>query len=220
MSVVRILQQFPVEGVEGCRGLRAGACIVLSVNTQHIRRLIPEHVREQFLFLPPCRRDGHLARLAFTVAQVADRSQAAVFSDDQGKGDLRAARCRACVHSRFFVEEAVFAFKLEDQAATQQGLTFGQAVEHLRPPVIQKGQQRLGVSVRAGIETLMMQRQKGLSFFFKSVQSSGLSAFVRVVPFFSLFQKAFERRSGICLAVEKINFFVKGKFSVCRKLCS
>ena len=165
VSVVRILQQFPVEGVEGCRGLRAGACIVLSVNAQHIRRLIPEHVREQFLFPPPCRRDGHLARLAFTVAQVADRSQAAVFSDDQGKGDLRAARCRACVHGRFFVEEAVFAFKLEDQAATQQGLTFGQAVEHLRPPVIQKGQQRLGVSVRAGIETLMMQRQKGLSFF-------------------------------------------------------
>ena len=34
--------------------------------------------------------------------------------------------------------------------------------------------------------------QKGLSFFFKSVQSSGLSAFVRVVPFFSLFQKAFQ----------------------------
>lgn len=63
------------------------------------------------------------------------------------------------------MEEAVFAFKLEDQAAAQQGLTFGQAVEHLRPPVIQKGQQRFGVSVRAGIETLMMQRQKGLSFF-------------------------------------------------------
>jgi len=163
--VVHILQQCPVERVEGCRGLRAGACIVLSVNTQHIRRVIPKHVREQFLFLTPCRRDGHLARLAFTVAQIADRSQAAVFSDDQGKGDLCAACCQACAHDRFFVEKAVFAFNLEDQAAAQQGLTFGQAVEHLRPPVIQKGQQRFGVSVRASIETLMMQRQKGLSFF-------------------------------------------------------